>query len=123
MQAPTDFHGLPGTLYDIILSFGCVAWKSKHTGQFLMVFYMSALVLMQQMDWHANTCVFYMPICPNMDWHANTCIFHMPICLTCNWSSALFYRDAGIMILLPVITILSMTATSSLKDHYGSTYF
>ena len=34
MSTLTDFHGLPDTLCDIILSFGSVAWKSRQVGQF-----------------------------------------------------------------------------------------
>ena len=37
MSVLTDFHGLLGILYDIVLSFGHSAWKSRQVGQFLTI--------------------------------------------------------------------------------------
>ena len=81
------------------LIFWSCCQKSKQTGQILMAFTMSALILIKQMDSHPNNLVISMPT-----W------------LTCILCSALFCRDTAIMILLPFLMIPSMTATSFLKE-------
>ena len=45
MSALKDFHSLPGILCGIVLYVGCVAWKSRHVGQFLTISPMSAFML------------------------------------------------------------------------------
>ena len=47
----------PWHLYDVVLSMGFVAWKSRHVEKFFTVSSMSAFMLM---DSHASSLVFLM---------------------------------------------------------------
>ena len=89
-----------------VFSFGCVGWKSRHVGQFLIVLFMSAFKVIQFMD----SC-------------ASSLVFSMLMWLMCGWSNTFFCNDAGIIIFLPFLAIPPMTAISCLKDQYGCTSF
>ena len=102
MSIPTDFHGLPGISCDNVLSFGCVAWKSKQEGQFFTISSMSAFMLIQQMD----SC-------------ASSLVFSGAMWFRCSCFSTLSCSDAGIIILLPVI-VTFVLAKEQDRFHEGS---
>ena len=86
---------LCGILCDTVLSLGHADWKSKHVGQFLIVCSMMEFMLTQYMDSYTSNLVFSMPM-----W------------LWCSCFSAFSLDDAGTIILLPFMAILSIIAIS-----------
>ena len=84
----------------ITFSFGCICCKSRHVEHFT-VFSMSAFIFIQYMDSLARNLVFSIPV--SLQWRL---------------SSVCYCNSAGIMILLPFISITSIIANSSLKMQY-----
>ena len=84
ISASTDSHGLPGIMCDTVLSLDCVAWKSRHVGQFLTVSYVGIHV--DPVDGSSSF------LCPKFMY---------------SWLSTFPWSDAGIIILLPCMMIPS----------------
>ena len=106
MSAPTDFHGIPSISCHIVLSLGCVAWKSRHVEQFLTMCSMPVFMLIQKMDLYTHSL-----------------IFSMPIWFMCSWFSTFPWNAAGIIILLFFMAILSIIAIWSLNYQYDCSSF
>ena len=86
MPVSTIIHSLPGISWYIILSLGCVTWKSSRTMYFLIAFSMLCFMLTLYTESSADSLVS-----------------SIPMCLTCSCLSAHLYRDAGIIIILPSV--------------------
>ena len=102
MSAPIDSHSLPGILCDTVLSLGCVDWKPRRMGQLLTVSSMQVFMLTQQLDSHASSLAFSLPI---LFRHSSLSV------LSCN--------DACTIILLHFMVISSMISILLLKNQYG----
>ena len=104
--APAVSHSVSDMPYGIVLSFGCVAWKSRHTGQYLIVFYISLLMFI-----------------PYMHLHTNSLILSVPMSLMCSWFRTVYCRDVGSMILEPFIVIPCIATISFLNGQYNGISF
>ena len=56
------FCNLPGISCNIVLSLGCGAMKSRHIGQIFTISYISAFLLIQEMDLHASSLISTIPM-------------------------------------------------------------
>ena len=99
-SVPINFHGLPGILWGMTLSFGCVCWNTKYVEFFLTVCSMSVFMLIQYIESLSGRL-----------------LYSMHTWLLCNCSSVLGCSATGMVMLLPFIATPLLITSSSLHSN------